>query len=385
MTRTLMIASGIFHPESGGPATYLKTLLPALQARDWSPRVLTYGDDSTHDYPYPVQRIARRPLPIRLYDYHRAARRMATQADLIYAHTTDLPVPWGTVPRLIKIVGDPAWERAIRKGWIAPTRDIDAFQTGHDSWLAEYQKRVRARQVRAFDGVIVPSHYLKQMVVAWGVPDARVHVIYNALPPLTDGLAPSQAAARERLGWDATPTILTVARLTPWKGIDHLIRALEQVEGVRLVIAGDGTDYARLQGLAKPLGERVQLLGRVPRQEVYRLMQAADYVALYSGYEGLPHTLLEALRVGTPVIASDKGGNPEVVQHEVNGLLVPYIDHAALVVTIERSRDSHLRRQLAAQTAQGLQRFDFEQMVTQTDAVLRRYLSGQTAVPSLKQ
>ncbi len=57
-------------------------------------------------------------------------------------------------------------------------------------------------------------------------------------------------------------------------------------------------------------------------------MKAADYVALYSGYEGLSHTLLESLRAGTPVIASDKGGNPEVVQHGINGLLVAYANAA---------------------------------------------------------
>jgi glycosyltransferase involved in cell wall biosynthesis len=51
--------------------------------------------------------------------------------------------------------------------------------------------------------------------------------------------------------------------------------------------------------------------------------RSADYTVLYSGYEGLSHTLLESLLAGTPVIASNKGGNPEVVRHGENGLLVP--------------------------------------------------------------
>src|SRR5690606_13991442 len=95
-----------------------------------------------------------------------------------------------------------------------------------------------------------------------------------------------------------------------------------------------------------------------------------DYVALYSGYEGLSHTLLESLRVGTPVIASEKGGNPEVVQHGVNGLLVPYVNVEALASALEDAFRPGMRDSLAAQSAAGMERFDFERMVTATAAAL---------------
>ena len=78
----------------------------------------------------------------------------------------------------------------------------------------------------------------------------------------------------------------------------------------------------------------MQFLGNISRERMAVYMKAADYLALYSGYEGLSHTLLESLRAGTPVIASDKGGNPEVVQHGINGLLVPYVDVEALTAAI---------------------------------------------------
>lgn len=99
-------------------------------------------------------------------------------------------------------------------------------------------------------------------------------------------------------------------------------------------------------------------------------MKAADYVALYSGYEGLSHTLLESLRVGTPVIASDKGGNPEVVQHGVNGLLVPYVDVSALATTMEAAFRPGVRASLAANHAAGMERFSFERMVEATAQAL---------------
>ena len=370
----LMIAAGIFHPESGGPATYLKEILPALQTHSWQPSVLTYGNDSHDDYGYPVKRISRQILPLRLFNYWRASSALVQSADLIYAHTIDLPVQWGNVPRVIKIVGDQAWERCIRRGWIPPTTDIDDFQHNSYSWLVERQKRSRSEQVQAFDAVIVPSEYLKQLVIGWGVPEHRIHVIYNAMPPAVDNLPETQAKARKALGWDDTPTIFTAARLTPWKGIDHLINALKQVNNVRLVVAGDGEELTRLRILAQELGNRVQFLGRVPREKVYLMMKASDYFALYSGYEGLPHTVLEALRVGTPIIASDKGGNPEIVEHDVNGLLVPYVDVDALAQSIKEASQPDMRQTLAQNTHLGMERFAFDTMVEQTDMVLRQYL-----------
>lgn len=374
-SRKLFIAAGIFHPEAGGPATYLYEILPHLQAREWDVRLLTYGDGDTDGYPYPVQRVPRRLLPLRMAQYAWKSRPLLTWADVVYAHTIDLPLMGSrAAPRIIKIVGDQAWERAIRKQWIPPTEDIDNFQTATYGTVVTQARRNRANQVRAMDGVIVPSQYLKRMVVGWGVDDSKVHVIYNALPPEHDTLDISQADARQQLGLDDRPTVLTAARLTAWKGVDHLISALSQVPDVRLLVAGDGPMKAQLEAQAQSLGDRVVFLGRVARGQMPLYMKAADYLALYSGYEGLSHTLLESLRVGTPVIASDKGGNPEVVNHDVNGLLVPYVDVDLLATTLNVAFQPGKRDQLAANSALGMERFVFERMVEQTSARLASYL-----------
>ena len=101
-------------------------------------------------------------------------------------------------------------------------------------------------------------------------------------------------------------------------------------------------------------------------------MAAADGLALYSAYEGLSHTLLESLQLGTPVLASDVGGNPEVVQHEVNGILAPHVDIEALRYGIRRLINQ--RAKLAANCAIGLERFGFEKMARDTDQLLRSLL-----------
>ena len=226
------------------------------------------------------------------------------------------------------------------------------------------------------DRIIVPSNYLKRMVVGWGVNPARVKVIYNALPPDTVTSDLSQAEARARLNLSDAPLLLTAARLHPWKGVDHLIAVLAQAPQVRLIVAGDGPMRGALEQQAATLGvqERVQFLGQVPHEQMPLYMKAADYLAVYSGYEGLSHTLLEGLRAGTPVIASDKGGNPEVVRHNVNGLLVPYVDVDALAATLHTAFQPGKRADLAANSALGMERFAFEPMIEATNLALRSCL-----------
>jgi glycosyltransferase involved in cell wall biosynthesis len=377
----LFVPTGIFHPESGGPATYLHELLPELQARGWEVRLQTYGGGETRSYPYPVTRIPRRALPLRMAQYQVAAFTNLNWADLIYINALDMPLLGGKVRRVTKIVGDPAWERAIRKGWIPATEDIDDFQNRPYSGAARAQQNVRNRFIQAMDAVIVPSEYLKRMVMGWGVPESRLHVIYNALPTSSTGAhhAVGMTAQAARLQVQIppdVPAILTAARLTPWKGIAHLIQAVSRIPELRLYVAGDGELLAAHQAevLAAGVQNRVIFLGKVSRERMPIYMRAVDYVALYSGYEGLSHTLLESLREGTPVIASDKGGNPEVVQHEVNGLLVPYVDVDALTAALQRALQPGVRTRLAANWEIGMERFQFKALVAQTDAVLRMYL-----------
>jgi glycosyltransferase involved in cell wall biosynthesis len=370
----IFVASGIFHPEAGGPATYLYRLLPEIVARGHHVRVLAFGGAPTAGYGYPLTRIPRRALPVRWLDYARAARPEISRADLIFINSLGLPLVGAQrKPRVLKVVGDLAWERAVNKGWIPPTEDVDVFQRGRYPLRVRLIQAQRAREVHRMDRVIVPSHYLREMVIGWGAPPERVQVIYNALAPDAQASTISQADARAQLGLDAdVPLLLTVARLVPWKGIDHLIRAIRAVPDVRLIVAGEGPDEARLRAIteAEQVAGRVTFLGRVARERLGLVFRAADYTVLYSGYEGLSHTLLESLLAGTPVIASDKGGNPEVVRHNENGLLVPYVDQDALTGTIRAALAGDTHARLAAHAGDGLERFAWTALVDETVGLL---------------
>ncbi|MCY3945459.1 MAG: glycosyltransferase family 4 protein [Anaerolineaceae bacterium] len=369
----LLVASGIAPPEAGGPATWMQDVLPALQALGWEAEVISYGDAANGGQAWPLQRIPRGVLPLRLARYARAAWPRMRRADLVLHTTPGLPLPPGGPPRVYRIVGDQAWERSIRRGWIPPDEDIERFQCQRYGRLVELQKTLRSRELQRARRVIVPGDWLRRLVTGWGVMPTQIQIIPNALPPLAAMPAPDQYGARRQLGLDDYPLLLTAARLTPWKGIDRLLSALAQVPHFRLIIAGDGPQRPALERQVEQLRlePRVRFMGRIARPQLALYMQAADWFVLYSGYEGLSHSLLESLRVGTPVIASDRCGNPEVVTDDHNGLLVPWPDGEALEAALRRALQQDLRERLAGNAADGLERFSFERMVSQTDALLR--------------
>src|SRR5262249_5591200 len=147
------------------------------------------------------------------------------------------------------------------------------------------------------------------------------------------GLRSDRAAARAALHWDGAPVVLAVGSLTPVKNHAGLVEAFARVTAAlpeaRLVIAGDGPLRAALQAQADALpGGRVALLG--DRDDVPRLLAAADVFVLSSRSEGLSLSLVEAHGAGRACVATDVGGNGEVLVHGETGLLVPPGEPAAL-------------------------------------------------------
>jgi glycosyltransferase involved in cell wall biosynthesis len=249
---------------------------------------------------------------------------------------------------VMKIVGDFAWEYAVRHRLIPPDLRIEEFQPRRFGSTVERLRVMQTWYARRADLIITPSRYLAEIVADWGILPSRIRVIYNAPTP-EPASGPSDGWTAKLLG---TPggsfVVLTVARLTPWKGVDVLIRAVEraraEVPGLRLLVAGDGPERAHLEQLAAPLGGAVTFLGDLSHPEVLALMRASQVLALGSAYEGLSHVLLEAMEAGLPIVASTAGGNPELIQDGENGLLVPYGDVEKLSNALIRlSSDPQLR------------------------------------------
>ena len=151
------------------------------------------------------------------------------------------------------------------------------------------------------------------------------------------------AEARAELGLaEGRRYVLTICRLMVWKGVGGILEAMTQLpDEVHLLIAGDGDMEEAWKQLARDTGiaDRVTFLGNVPHAQIPTYVRAADVFVLNSRYEGLSHTLLEVLHLDRPMIASNVCGNPEVVEHEVNGLLVDPHDPSELARAVLRLLD----------------------------------------------
>ena len=158
---------------------------------------------------------------------------------------------------------------------------------------------------------------------------------------------------RQRLGMNGR-ALAFAGRLSVQKSLEVALEALVSLDGVTLDIAGEGDQRDMLERRARDLGvdTRVRFLGALPRERVLELFRAADAAILSSTWENFPHTVVEALAVGTPVIATDVGGVAEVVHDGENGLLVPAGDAAALADAVRRYfADESLQSALRAAAA----------------------------------
>jgi len=169
-------------------------------------------------------------------------------------------------------------------------------------------------------------------------------------------------ALRKSLVGDGCFLVGSVGRLDAQKGYEFLIRAAAQVvarvPNVRFAIAGDGALRGELQALIDNLGlrEHFRLLGF--RSDTADFIGALDVFALSSLWEGLPLTLLDAMRIGKPAVTTAVGGVPEVIQNGVNGLLVPPKDPDALAERItELLRDAELRSRIGMAAPSAIRSF----------------------------
>lgn len=389
-TMRVLIVTGIFPPDRGGPASYVPKMAAALVRRGHTVEVVCLSDrvaddDSIHSFR--VHRLRRGMLwPARVLVTALAIWRAARRHHLVYINglgaESILAAALAGRPAVLKIVGDYAWERAVGRGWFRGS--LEEYQTTRKRLSLLFIDWVRTFPQKHARRIIVPSRYLRQLVTSWGIAAEKIRVIPNAV----SNIPSSETAARLPPGDGRT--LLTVCRLVPWKGVDALIRLLRDLPTTRLVIAGDGHLRAELEALAQFSGVagRITFLGNIPQSAISGHLARADAFVLNSTYEGLPHVVLEAIAAGTPVVATNAGGTGEVIEHNVTGLLVPVGDHAALQSAIEQLWDDPaLGRRLAENAAVRAGRyFDFEAMVAATEETLRAALvsRGKAAALAVK-
>lgn len=363
MNNKIVIAADIYHPDIGGPATYSKNLKEELTAKGWDVKLICYSDKKGDD----VNRIVRSKIkPLHWWKYYRKLKEIARDCDVIYSMgPISAGVPAMKVAKklnkklVVKIVGDYAWEYARN----SKTTDIsiDEFQTKEFDGKTGKLKKLEAEVCKSANKVITPSQYLKNIVKGWGVDENKIEVIYNSL----ELRIMNQESSRDK------QLIVSMGRLVSWKGFEAIIEALP--DNFRLKIIGSGPDKEKLNNLVKKLNllDRVEI-SEVDHGKVLDEISKAGCFILNSGYEGLSHSILEAMAAGIPVIVSDRGGNPELIKDEENGLLVEYNNKEQIKEAILKLYNNpELSKKFVQNSKEVLKKFTFEEMINKTDKLLK--------------
>lgn len=186
----------------------------------------------------------------------------------------------------------------------------------------------RARILKAIEasaGVIAVSSALKAALVGLGAAAGRISVLRNGVD--AELFRPEdREAARRELGLPdgSTRVVASVGNLIPGKRNDLALRAVAQIEGTNLVFVGRGSERLRLERLADELqiAQRVLFLDEMPQERLRLVYSAADVLVLASEREGWPNVLLESAACGTPVVAFNVGGVPEILADRTVGTIV---------------------------------------------------------------
>ncbi len=253
-----------------------------------------------------------------------------------------------------------------RRFWHAPLRRCNrgsltasavvAVELGLHTLLGAYEP------VHRF---VCPSRFLAEKMRAARVFPDRLRVVPNFVPVAS---VPPRDAPGEG--------VLYAGRLSPEKGVDVLIEAAARRPGLRVEIAGDGPARPELEALAaaRGLGGRVRFHGHLPPEELARLRRRCAVAAVPSRWhENMPLVVLEAFAAGLPVVATDLGGLPELIEDGVDGRCVPAEDPEALgealeALTGDPARALAMGRAARAKVERG---FTPERHLERLDAVYR--------------
>ncbi|HEX6287609.1 MAG TPA: glycosyltransferase family 4 protein [Herpetosiphonaceae bacterium] len=227
-------------------------------------------------------------------------------------------------------------------------------------WIHRWLNRVTARYF-ATRLIAVSNRLREQFIRAWHIPEDRIHTIYNAVP--MEAYLAIPEGRPDRADHDG-PIITNIGRLSTQKAQHHLLDAarlvLDRRPDVRFMIVGQGRLDQPLKEQAQRLGiaERVTFTGL--RHDIPAILAQTDIFTLPSLWEGLPLTGIEAMASARPVVLTDVGGNRELVESGVHGMIVPPGDVHALADALLELLNDEPRRLAMGRAARQRVRHEFD-------------------------
>ena len=313
---------GIFPPDIGGPATFVPKIAKYFQDElNYEIEILTLSDNKNSNIndDFSVKRIDRN-LPI-IYRWLKTIftiYKLGKNKDLIFVNGLGTETTIANIflkKKIIrKIVGDPVWERAYSKAKISES--FDEFQVKNYGFSISLQKKVRSFSIKKTDIVVTPSQHLKNFILNLGFKN-KIEIINNGV------FIPEE---NTNIFTNDQINITIVSRLVSHKNIKKIIRAISDLNDplIYLNIIGDGPELNQLQKISLESNNKDNIIfhGKLNRDDINHIFLKSDIYIQASNYEGLPHSLLEAMSYGIPVLCTPVGECKEILGNEDRGYIL---------------------------------------------------------------
>ena len=318
----VLVTVGIFPPDIGGPATFVPKIAKYFQDElNYEIEILTLSDNKNSNIndDFSVKRIDRN-LPI-IYRWLKTIftiYKLGKNKDLIFVNGLGTETTIANIflkKKIIrKIVGDPVWERAYSKAKISES--FDEFQVKNYGFSISLQKKVRSFSIKKSDIVVTPSKHLKNFILNLGFKN-KIEIINNGV------FIPEE---NTNIFTNDQINITIVSRLVSHKNIKKIIRAISDLNDplIYLNIIGDGPELNQLQKISLESNNKDNIIfhGKLNRNEINHIFLNSDIYIQASNYEGLPHSLLEAMSYGIPVLCTPVGECKEILGNEDRGYIL---------------------------------------------------------------